>query len=111
MLEEIKEIARLQQLYSSDNTPEMKQRGVFIRSELPNALKKHWNQFTDSITKFSKDLSIEGSDGIGRKTQAPWVRIFSKELSPSATIGYYLVIHFSTNGKYTVEVTNIQSKM
>ena len=43
-------------------------------------------------------MAIEGSDGIGRKTQAPWVRIHSIELSPSATTGYYVVIHFSTDG-------------
>jgi len=65
-----------------------------------NALKKHWKVYSNSIAKFSKDLNIEGRDGIGRKTQAPWVRIYSKEFSPSATTGFYLVIHFSTNAKY-----------
>ena len=100
MIEVINEIARLQQQYSSENTSWMKRRGVLIRSELPKALTKHWAEYTESIVKYTNDMSIEGSDGIGRKTQAPWVRIYSKELSPSATTGYYMVIHFSTNGKY-----------
>lgn len=100
MIKEIQEIARLQLRYSSNNTSEMERRGVLIRSELPNSLKKHWGEYTESIAKYSEDLGIQGSDGIGRKTQAPWVRIYSKELSPSATTGFYLVIHFSTNGEY-----------
>jgi hypothetical protein len=100
MIKEIREIAELQPQYSSENTPEMERRGIIIRSELPDALKSHWSEYTKAIPRYSKDLNIEGSDGIGRKTQAPWVRIHSKELSPSATTGFYLVIHFSTNGKY-----------
>ena len=100
MIKEIQEIAELQLRYSSENTPEMVRRGTVIRTELPLALRSHWHEYTQAISKYSHDLSIEGSDGIGRKTQAPWVRIFSKELSPSATTGFYLVIHFSTNGKY-----------
>ncbi len=100
MIEEIQEIAELQLQYSSENTPEMERRGIIVRTELPEALRSHWHEFTQAISKYSNDLNIEGSDGIGRKTQAPWVRIYSKELSPSATTGFYLVIHFSANGKY-----------
>lgn len=100
MINEIKEIASLQQQYSSDNTPEMERRGILIRSELPNAIKENWDVYKDSIGQFSSDLKIEGKDGIGRKTQAPWVRIYSEALSPSATTGFYVVIHFSTSGQY-----------
>lgn len=99
MISEIRSIAELQQQYSSSNTPKMKARGVLIRRDLPNRLREHWNEFSSSLAHHSHDMEVEGSDGIGRKTQAPWVRIYSKSLSPSATIGFYMVIHFSTNGE------------
>ena len=44
------------------------------------------------------DLDVVGSDGIGRKTEAPWVRIFSKTMSPNPREGFYVVIHFSADG-------------
>ena len=100
MIEQIREIASLQTKYSSSNTPEMARRGVLIRSELPKAIKLNWNEYLKAIGNFSSDLEVEGKDGIGRKTQAPWVRVYSKSLSPSATNGFYVVLHFSTDGKF-----------
>lgn len=99
MLSIIKEIAQLQTRYSSTNTPEMERRGQLIRSELPKALEEHKIDYAKAITNYSQELAIEGSDGKGNKTQAPWVRLHSNVLSPSATTGFYVVIHFSTNGK------------
>jgi hypothetical protein len=99
MLEEIKEIGSLQLQYSSENTPEMQRRGHLIRHELPEALQNYWGQFEAAIPKYAADLGVDASDGIGRKTQAPWVRLHSKELSPSATTGFYIVIHFASDGK------------
>ena len=77
----------------------MKERGVLIRQRLTAELKGYFDRFKEDLGIFAKDLSIEGKDGIGRKTEAPWVRLFSKELSPSATSGYYVVIHFSIDGQ------------
>ena len=92
-------IASMQKQWSSEKTPQMSQRGLDIRQNLPAALWEFQNVFRKQISEFSDDLEIEGSDGIGRKTSAPWVRLFSKSLSPSATTGHYLVIHFSIDGK------------
>jgi hypothetical protein len=100
MIDQIKEIAGLQRHYSSDNTPAMERRGHIIRKDLPSSMKVQWEQFKAALGQFSVDMDVEGSDGIGRKTQAPWVRIFSKSLSPSATTGFYMVLHFSLNGEY-----------
>lgn len=61
-----------------------------LRSRLP-ALQKAFDGVFD-------DLAVEGSDGIGRKTEAPWVRIFSRTMSPNPREGFYLVIHFAANG-------------
>ena len=98
MISEIQRIAELQLLYSSENTPEMQERGRIIRRDLPELLRNHLPTLKQSIGRFADDLRIEGSDGIGRKTEAPWVRIYSDSLSHSATTGFYLVIHFALNG-------------
>ncbi|MDB4497916.1 DUF3578 domain-containing protein [Gammaproteobacteria bacterium] len=99
MIKEIRRIAELQSKYSSKNTPAMKERGELIRSDLPESLWCFKNDFAKALGKFSADIAIEGSDGIGRKTQAPWVRIYSETLSPSATGGFYMVVHFSADGE------------
>jgi hypothetical protein len=44
------------------------------------------------------DLGLEGKDGSGSKTEIPWVRVYSKERSPSATTGWYVVYLFSAAG-------------
>jgi hypothetical protein len=99
MMKIIKRIAELQPSYSSSNTDEMKERGVLIRRELPEALRDYLPELRPNLGKYGADLTIDASDGIGRKTEAPWVRLASKELSPSATIGFYIVIHFSRDGQ------------
>lgn len=94
----VREIASLQPQYSSKNTEAMQRRGVLIRSVLPQALSVSEARFAVILGEHGQDIGFEGRDGIGRKTPAPWVRIFSRELSPSATTGYYMVIHFSVDG-------------
>ena len=94
----IKEICELQPKWTSKNTPEMKRRGELIRKDLVQALRSHEDEFKKALGKYSSDWGIKGSDGIGPKSEAPWVRIFSKKMSPSATEGYYMVIHFSADG-------------
>jgi hypothetical protein len=94
----IKQIAALQTQYSSKNTPAMAARGVLIRQDLPRALGAYQPLFAERLRSHGSHMMIEGSDGIGRKTQAPWVRIASRDLSPSATTGFYMVIHFAVAG-------------
>ncbi len=98
MIAVVQRIAELQQEYSSESTPAMQERGQLIRHEVPDLLRGHMTTFRQSIGRFSDDLSIQGSDGIGRKTEAPWVRLYSKSLSDSATRGFYVVIHFAVSG-------------
>lgn len=94
----IKEICELQPKWTSKNTPEMKRRGELIKKELVQALSAHESKFKRALSIYSSDWGIEGSDGKGYKGQAPWVRVFSKKMSPSATEGYYMVIHFRADG-------------
>lgn len=94
-----KQILDYQKLHSSKNTPEMQQRGELIRHVVPDIL---WNSIESLEPMFSNSgfsCSIEGKDGIGNKSASAWVRIFDPMMSPSATEGWYVVIHFSCDGK------------
>ena len=86
----INEILELQEYYSSANTPEMESRGLLIRKIAPSII-RGW------ITDFD-DLHCKGSDGSGRKTRIPWLRIFNPLHSPSATSGWYIVYLFAFDG-------------
>lgn len=98
MKELLEKICALQPKYAWSNTPDMQERGRLIRHELPNALREHLSTLSGAFDTTFDDLAVEGSDGIGRKTEAPWVRIFSKAMSPNPREGFYLVIHFAADG-------------
>lgn len=82
----------------SANTTEMQERGNLIRHTLPAVLRRQLFDLQSAFDEIFNDISVEGSDGIGRKTEAPWVRLFSKAMSPSPREGFYFVIHFSADG-------------
>jgi hypothetical protein len=94
----IQKICQLQPFYSSENTPDMQERGALIRQELPSELRSRLELFKNQFDDIFDDLAVEASDGSGRKTEAPWVRICSKAMSPKPTEGYYLVLHFCADG-------------
>ncbi|KPA87828.1 hypothetical protein PF66_05786 [Pseudomonas asplenii] len=91
-------VCALQPKYSSTNTPEMQERGHLIRSVLAGELRTRLPALQKAFDSVFDDLAVEGSDGIGRKTEAPWVRVFSRAMSPTAREGFYLVIHFAADG-------------
>jgi len=91
-------ICELQPKYSSNNTPDMQERGKLIRSDLAEAIRTRLPQLRPAFDSVFDDLAVEGSDGKGRKTEAPWVRLFSKTMSPRPTEGFYVVIHFAADG-------------
>lgn len=92
------QICALQPHYSSSNTPEMQKRGYLVRTELAAALRGRLEQLQNAFDLIIDDLDVDASDGIGRKTEAPWARVFSKAMSPNARSGFYLVIHFAADG-------------
>lgn len=97
-------ICELQRSYSSRNTPEMQERGRLIRSVLPQEIWKNEGRLRDALGPFGSDLGIDASDGKGLKSEAPWVRVYAKSMSPAATNGFYVVVHFARDGS-TVFVT------
>lgn len=76
----------------------MQERGYLIRSVLAGELRSRLPALQKAFDSVFDDLAVEGSDGIGRKTEAPWVRIFSRAMSPNPREGFYLVIHFAASG-------------
>lgn len=96
----IAEILSLQTQYSPDNTDAMKRRGELIRSVLPSILNAHSDRYSPIFLKAGYVAAIEGKDGIGRKAMSAWVRIYDDDMSPSATQGWYVVLHFSSKSDY-----------
>lgn len=88
----------LQAAWTASNTDEMRKRGVHIRQDLPALLKEHSSELADALGVTVEDLEVEGRDGTGLKTEIPWVRVFGREQSPSATTGWYVVYLFSAAG-------------
>ncbi|NWL18619.1 hypothetical protein DM828_04690 [Pseudomonas umsongensis] len=96
----ITEILSLQTQYTSKNTEGMKRRGFLVRNGLRDVLYSHIERFEPLFSASGYECAIEGSDGIGRKVMSAWTRIYDPEMSPSATQGWYIVIHFSSKGDY-----------
>jgi hypothetical protein len=96
---DLAEVLKLQQQYVSSNSPEMARRGLLIRREIPERIRAHAQLLEPIFTRAGFSLEVEGSDGIGRKVESPWIRIFDGLMSPSATTGWYVVIHFSRSGE------------
>lgn len=76
----------------------MQRRGQLIRKELTKSLAENLDRFKSIYEVHIDDLFIQGKDGDGNKAEIPWVRLASKELSPSATKGWYIVFLFSAKG-------------
>ena len=85
----LKSVLSLQGQWSADNTQPMQERGELVRNRIPGLLE---------LTSQSYGLEVEGSDGIGKKTRVPWVRLYDARLSPSAMQGWYVVFLFAADG-------------
>jgi len=94
----IRRICELQPRWTSKNTPEMRERGVLVRKDLVHALRVYEVRFKEALGRYSNDWDMYGRDGSGPKTEAPWLRIYSRKMSPTATEGFYMVIHFAADG-------------
>ena len=98
MLSELSRVCALQPYYKPDNTPEMQERGRLVRTDLVRELKSFQEELSQALGSYGDDFEVDASDGIGRKTELPWGRCFSKHMSPRPTEGFYCVLHFSTDG-------------
>ena len=98
MRNELQRVLELQPLWSNKNTTEMQERGTIVRRTGRTWLESMADAISSSIGISSDDLIVEGSDGVGQKTELPWLRFGSRSRSSSATEGWYCVYLFATNG-------------
>src|SRR5690606_25634494 len=89
--EAIAEVMSLPAQYYSSKTEEMKHRGRLVRRTRPEVLALLRTDLAKTAQLRLDDLIIEGRDGTGLKSEVPWVRFASREASPSATTGWYVV--------------------
>ncbi|MCI4657131.1 MrcB family domain-containing protein [Cryobacterium zhongshanensis] len=94
--DEINEVLLMQTQYTSENSEAMKRRGELVRLELADKLRR----IAPELSRAGRidDLRVTGSDGVGRKAEIPWTRIYSTSRSPHPTAGWYLVFLFSRKG-------------
>jgi hypothetical protein len=90
--EAIGSVLALQTHYSFDNTVEMATRGDLIRGTIRNLLVAMTASLARAARLAESDVLIEGRDATGRKSEVPWVRFASNSRSPSATVGWYVVL-------------------
>ena len=76
----------------------MQRRGVLIRDLIPRELSAASARLKSALGVHGEDLAFQGRDGTGRKTLIPWVRFFSRSMSPSAQKGWYCVYLFDAPG-------------
>lgn len=95
----LQEVLDLQPLWSHLKTPDMDRRGVIVRREMRSELDELLPELAPALGHFAEDISIEGRDGTGPKTEIPWVRIYSESRSPHATTGWYVVYLFNALGE------------
>jgi|SRR5271166_1436501 len=99
LVEALRRVCALQPLYSPNNTDEMQERGRLIRHTLPDEFNSMSAELVAALgPAFGAEFDVGESDGIGRKTEAPWVRIFATSMSPRPTAGWYVVVHFAADG-------------
>src|SRR5690349_11364646 len=98
MRDELGRILDLQPEWSSLKTEAMDERGQLVRRTGPAWLRSFGQGLADTIGIPLSDLRTEGRDGTGPKTEVPWFRFGSEERSPRATIGWYCVYLFDTEG-------------
>jgi len=99
MLRELlQEVLDLQRVWSHIKTPEMDRRGILVRQDIPRVIRAHLDDLTPEANRHRFTWAVEGRDGIGPKTELPWVRFHDKTLSPRATQGWYVVYLFSALG-------------
>ncbi len=98
MRELFEAVMELQLRHSSQNTPEMIERGKIVRNAIPAEMNGWPAAKAQALLPFRGRLNVQGRDGTGLKTFVPWVRIHSPEMSPSAQKGWYVVYLFRADG-------------
>lgn len=98
LVETLEAICALQPNYSPTLTAAMRERGNLIRTTLRDHIEELVPVLQEAFPADLNEIKVGASDGIGRKTEAPWVRPYSTSMSPNPREGFYFVIHFAADG-------------
>lgn len=98
MRELLRDVMQLQAEWTSENTPEMQERGRLIRQDIPNWLRERLPDLRRAAPVEITDWRVGSSDGAGNRAEIPWARVHSASRSPSATKGWYVVYLFAAPG-------------
>ncbi len=90
----LQRVLSLQSQWSKDNTPPMAERGLLIRRHGVRLLA----ELLPAVQPSDRAWQVEGRDSTGLKSRVPWIRIYSSDLSPSATVGWYVVYLIAADG-------------
>jgi MrcB-like, N-terminal domain/Domain of unknown function (DUF3883) len=71
-------------------------------SKIHKLIVKEFPSVLESWSSDSKKYKFQGSDGQGNILAAPWVAVFNRDITESASQGYYLVYLFSEDLKSLV---------
>eukprot|EP01031_Cornospumella_fuschlensis_P008564 gene8564-10554_t len=94
----LQEVMVLQKVWSVANTPAMARRGEIIRDEIPVHIHGLGDSIAAGLGIARGDFLVRGNDGVGNKSEIPWVRFGSEFHSPKTTVGWYLVFLFAGDG-------------
>jgi hypothetical protein len=98
MQAELQEALDLQHSWTSRRSDAMDRRGRLVRHEIAGWLLDHEGDLSGAVGIPTVEFLAEGRDGTGLKTRVPWTRFSSREESPSATEGFYVVYLFAFDG-------------
>ncbi|WP_088285413.1 MrcB family domain-containing protein [Kineosporia sp. A_224] len=76
----LEDVLLLQSEWTRFNDAPMQQRGHLVRDSCAGWIGERLDPLRSASRR--ADLDVEGQDGQGNKARVPWVRIFSRELSP-----------------------------
>ena len=93
--ESFQRVFELQESYSAQMTPEMKERDLLIK-DISDSLEKQLTEIDFPIE--NSNLNVYGRSGTGQRSLVPWVLISEKRYSESAQSGWYVVFLFCADG-------------
>jgi hypothetical protein len=98
MQAELQQVLELQPFWTSTRSDEMDERGALVRHDIAAWLDDHSEMLAAAIGIPADDFLAEGRDATGLKTRVPWTRFGSRNRSPRATDGLYIVYLWAFDG-------------
>ncbi|WP_433265206.1 MrcB family domain-containing protein [Actinosynnema sp. CS-041913] len=94
----LESVLRLQAEFDSTHTPAMVRRGELVEGGIADWVRDRADRINPRLPIPIDDIQVKARDHTGRKSEVPWVRVYSAGRSPSATTGWYLVYLFDAPG-------------